>query len=72
MQTAYRLLLGLALLLAATSCIEELEFNNPWVIDNDGDGLLGLYDCDDSDPSIGKCEMGQICTHTEQCGGQGA
>ena len=61
----------LALSLALASCIEDPEFNNPLVIDQDGDGLLGLYDCDDSDPAISQCEMGDFCAHTEQCGGQG-
>ncbi|MEC8024084.1 MAG: hypothetical protein VX223_09120, partial [Myxococcota bacterium] len=58
--------------LAVVGCIEAAEFDNPWVVDQDGDGLLGLYDCDDSDPTVQKCPIGLPCVQSEQCVGFGA
>ena len=63
--------LSLACFLLLSACIDDTGLENLLFDDLDGDGLLGLYDCDDADPTIGKCRMGDFCAHTEQCGGQG-
>ena len=41
---------------------------NPTVTDNDGDNLVAVYDCNDNDPSIGKCGEGGACRSPEHCG----
>ncbi len=66
MKTSLSLLL-LAMSLSLLSCGSERDFENPFAIDQDGDKLAVPYDCDDTDPTVGKCEIGENCRYPEQC-----
>ena len=52
-------LVGMAALLWA-GCAER-QFHNPFDLDRDEDGVLAVYDCDDTDPSrAGPCAIGEV------------
>ena len=47
----------------------EKVYDNPFDVDNDGDGLVAAYDCDDKDATVGKCVNGDYCKYDTQCDG---
>ena len=54
--------------LLCAGCGDDKTYDNPFDVDNDGDGLVAAYDCNDNDEAVGKCAMGDYCKFDSQCG----
>ena len=65
--SVFTYLLSLLLALGAGCDSAPERDTNPTVTDTDGDNLVAIYDCNDNDPSIGKCGEGDACKYPEQC-----